>query len=348
MSNRQSKEQKRKARLTERATRERARAAQRSDAEVESFIETNLTDLVTLGDHLDRFEDIRKEIPELRQIGLDPDEVEDVLAPFLAAPLPAGWGALELVGAVVDELVDTRCTDEALRMISRVLRDYDLSEDDEFTLMAVGALVEARRGAAAAGPNPFWFVIAREAIEFFINTGNLLTRLARPAVAEIDGAPKLHMDALLNLAHANARFVFEHGRAFLESGRSDAMVEAARATLAAAFERDFTSEVGDRVRVICESQVRAAQDRGDVSGAAEAIAWLQRLSRNDSLLDIYAVCFERLLDGDDPEQPFVVRIVCGGATDRWALEEYEKLLRAGSEPARAARVRRFLDRDCSE
>ncbi len=109
--------------------------------------------------------------------------------------------------------------------------------------------------------------------------------------------------------------------------------------------RDFTRDVAEHYRIICESHVRAAQEEGDTEAAAEAIAWLQQASDEEFLKDLYASTLEGAFFFEDEDKPFIAKLALVDATDRWALEEYERFLVENGERERARRVRRFISRD---
>jgi hypothetical protein len=312
-------------------------------AAARQFIAENINDIDTLLAHLDRFAELGRAYPELWAGDFEAGEVMRVAAPFFAASPPEGARPLAIVEAIVHRLVDRARVDRMRNSITRVLRKRDLDDEDATALATVGALVDAPLGTGHL--NPLWQGAALSSLDALFRMGILLSRLARPRTARAAGSPTLPFDAVLHLALANQRFVAEHATAFIEHGRSDSMARAAEAAFAEAFARDFTRDVGDHYRIVCESHVRAAQDQGDTMAAAGAIAWLQQSADEEFVKDLYASTLESSYLADDDEQPFVARIGIEDATDRWALEEYERFLLANGERERARRVRRFMSRD---
>jgi hypothetical protein len=307
---------------------------------VRQFIAENIDAGEALFAHLDRFIELGRAFPELWAGDFEPGVVMRVAAPFFAAAPPEGAPSHAIVHAIIAGLVDRARVKRVSNSITKVLRKHDLDEDDALTLVAVGTLVDSFTGEESL--NPFWQDAALNALDGMFGMGVLLSRLARPDTARASGSPALPFDAVLHLALANQQFVAEQGPAFIEHGRSDSMARAAEAALGEAFARDFTRDVADHYRIVCESHVRAAQDHGDTMAAAGAIAWLQQSADEEFLKDLYASTLESSHLAGGAEQAFVARIGLEDATDRWALEEYERFLLANDERERARRVRRFM------
>lgn len=307
------------------------------------FIEENIEDNEVLLAHLERFEELSHAFPELMVGDFTVGEVLDVVEPFLAASSATPEPRHSVVRALVSKLVDRARIDRVRGAIRKVLRKYELEEEDMVAVATVAAIVDVIPDPEDL--NVFWAGLALDGLDLTLRTGVLLTRLARPGTPRVAESPGLPFDAVLHLALANQRFVAEHGQAFTEHGRSDAMVRAAEAAFAEAHARDFTRDVAEHYRIICESHVRAAQEEGDTEAAAEAIAWLQQASDEEFLKDLYASTLEGAFFFEDEDKPFIAKLALVDATDRWALEEYERFLVENGERERARRVRRFISRD---
>ena len=172
----------------------------------------------------------------------------------------------------------------------------------------------------------------------------------------------LGFDALLHLVRANADFAAAHVQAVLAEGLSSAV----RTTALDAFDRayaedittplvdDLASEIARRVEHIGKMLAGEVEKEKRPPGSEPleeerrngllALLALRALGveRNALLRATYMGSFEvykRSAPVD--ELPFVQKI-WQEPGDRWALEEYERLLLARRQTHRAARVRRFL------
>jgi hypothetical protein len=162
--------------------------------------------------------------------------------------------------------------------------------------------------------------------------------LDRGALAAI---PSIHVDGVLHLIRARARFVAERTAEIERSG----FTPEGRARLAAALEQayrlDVTSDVRDEIVSEARSRVDRARAELDPDELAAVIALdVLPIEENSALRSVYRRSFELVPFCFGEDWPFVRRI-WERPEDGVGLEQYERYLVARGEETRVRRVIRF-------